>query len=211
VDKTSGEVDETAGPCLLIAPHPDDETIGAGIWMMRHGRGLTLVHITDGSPLDGRDAHRAGFDSPDHYARARRAELYDALALAGIRPEQCVQLGVIDQQTYLHLPAIVERLCEIALRLRAALLMSPAYEGGHPDHDSAAFAAAVVRRRLGIRHREYRLYHSRPDGSLETDHFLLAPDVETEAVEFSAPERELKIRMLRAFRTQAGMLRQFQS
>src|SRR4051794_6678906 len=67
---------ELVESCLIVAPHPDDETIGAAIWMDRHRETqITLLHITDGSPRDGAAARKAGFSSRDAYAAQRRGEL----------------------------------------------------------------------------------------------------------------------------------------
>ncbi len=41
------------GPIAIVAAHQDDETIGAGGCLPRFGE-VTLVHVTDGAPRDGR-------------------------------------------------------------------------------------------------------------------------------------------------------------
>src|SRR5689334_21245962 len=65
---------------LLVAAHPDDEVIGAGAQLPRW-RNLSLLHITDGAPHNPDEAHAAGFDNKQDYARARRLELQVALRL----------------------------------------------------------------------------------------------------------------------------------
>ena len=42
----------------------------------------------------------------------------------------------------------------------------PAYEGGHPDHDSCSFLGALLRRKLQSRVWEMPLYHRSPTGKL---------------------------------------------
>jgi len=200
------------GGCLLIAPHPDDETIGAGIWMKRHGpRGLTILHLTNGSPRDMQDAHQEGFSSAREYAAARREELLEAMSSIGLSRAQCLRFRFTDQELYLSLPSLIRQLRRLIQRMQPSLVLAPPYEGGHPDHDSAALAIALARRAASppFRHREYRLYHAAPDGSFETREFLPAPQSQVEVLPLTAEERESKRRMIASFRTQQRVLQQF--
>jgi LmbE family N-acetylglucosaminyl deacetylase len=46
---------------LLVAAHPDDEILGAGIWLSRRpAESVHILHVTDGSPVD---MHEAGAES----------------------------------------------------------------------------------------------------------------------------------------------------
>jgi LmbE family N-acetylglucosaminyl deacetylase len=152
-------------PVALVVAHPDDETLMLGGLLALFGR-LTLIHLTDGAPRDGRDARREGFASADAYAEARSAELGAALDALGARAER-VSLGVPDQETVLRLPGLTGRLTEL-LGGQAAVI-THAYEGGHPDHDSAAFAVAHAVAALAAgtpEHWEAALYHAGPDGEV---------------------------------------------
>src|SRR5258707_2548202 len=148
---------------LIVAAHPDDETIGAAAWMsQKRNNNLTLLHITDGSPYDLVDASTAGFSSRDSYAAARRQELYGALDILGLKDVQYVQFPFVDKDVYLHLPELIHRMVDLVEQIRPGIVLSPAYEGGHPDHDSAALAVALagIDCRHKFRHTEYRLYHA---------------------------------------------------
>lgn len=194
---------ELVESCLIVAPHPDDETIGAGIWMERHRDAqITLVHTTDGSPR--------GDSSGEPYAAARRMELRQALSLAGIGPAQLRAFSYVDQESHLHLPELIERLLSLVEELNPELLFSPAYEGGHPDHDTAAAAVAAVRRRATrfFRHREYRLYHA-GEGGMVTDRFLPRLGTLPEVTALSPAEQRKKRQMLECFATQRHMLEKF--
>jgi LmbE family N-acetylglucosaminyl deacetylase len=198
--------------CLIVAPHPDDETIGAGIWMARHRDiRITLLHITDGSPRDPSNALAAGFASREAYADERRRELGEALSLIRIGPEQLRSFSYVDKESHLHLPELIARMAGLLKELQPTVVLSPAYEGGHPDHDTAAFAVAVARRHMiqSFCHVEYRLYHADSTGAMVTDEFLSQSMNLVEVYRLTKAEQQLKKCMLASFRTQQHILREF--
>ena len=196
---------------LIVAAHPDDEVLGAGIWIHRHpGTSVHIVHITDGSPRNTRTARDLGFRDRKSYARARRRELADALSLAGVPSARCTQLTFVDQEAYLHLPEMIDEVDALIARLRPDQVFSPAYEGGHPDHDAAALVVAAVRaRKESFAHWEFPLYHSGPRGRMITGTFVDGGSRRESVVSFTREERLLKLRMLDCFPTQRGILSRF--
>jgi len=196
---------------LLIVAHPDDEVLGAGIWLNRNrGKAVHLVHATDGSPLDMQDAIAAGFTSREAYSAARFAELAAALELAGRHdPETHTRLGIPDKEAYLNLPTLISAVDDLVQRLRPGLVLTPAYEGGHPDHDAVAFAASVVCRRQACEHREFPLYHRGDNGRMVTSVFL-RPNGEEDILTLSPEECLQKARMLACFDSQRNVLAQFE-
>jgi N-acetylglucosamine malate deacetylase 2 len=180
--------------------------------MDRHrGQRITVLHLTDGSPRDLANARAAGFHSRRAYAAERRRELHKALRLAGVSSSQLRVFSYVDKETYLHLPELCARLAAMIEELQPSLVLSPAYEGGHPDHDSAAFAVAAARRRVSspFQHREFPLYHAGPGGVMVSGEFLPCPDAEVEVCRLSDAEQEKKRSMLRSFTTQQEILNQF--
>ncbi|ACL62865.1 PIG-L deacetylase family protein [Methylobacterium nodulans] len=159
----------------VVTAHPDDETIGLG-GVMAHLRNLTLLQLTDGAPLDPAFAAAAGFPTRQAYAAARRSELVDALAvLVEGRVARQVFYEIPDGRLADHLDVAIERLVEDLIWVDAVL--THPYEGGHFDHDAAAFAVQEACRQLARRgdHTPARLeftsyHHIR--GRLRTGHFV---------------------------------------
>jgi LmbE family N-acetylglucosaminyl deacetylase len=165
-----------APPAAIVVAHPDDECLGAGSrlpWLRR----AALVHITDGAPRDLRDANVAGFATRQEYALERRCELKRALALAGIVPDQTLELGYADQESSLHLGELPQVLAKIFRALQPEMVLTHPYEGGHPDHDATAFGVQAACRLLAAQQFpvpvviEMTSYHSR-DGAMAVGEFL---------------------------------------
>lgn len=126
-------------PVLLLTAHPDDEVLWASL-ALRLGRRLLLAHATDGAPLDGFDARKAGCASPAAYGRLRRRELVRALSSLQAAPRR---LGPFASDGCASGGALASRLRRFA---RGALLVTHAREGGHTDHDACADAAETLGR-----------------------------------------------------------------
>jgi LmbE family N-acetylglucosaminyl deacetylase len=158
------------GLLLLVAAHPDDDVIGAGALLARAPH-AHVVHVTDGAPRDGRDARACGFPDSRAYAMARRREAEAALARAAIGADRVYRLGIAAQEATFVLAPIAAALAELIATLQPRLILTHPYEGGHPDHDAAAFAARAaldlaqatpIRTVLG----EFAAYHAGAQGSV---------------------------------------------
>lgn len=196
---------------LIVVAHPDDEIVGAGS-RLRFFEDLTLVYVTDGAPRDMRDARAHGFESAEEYAKERRRELEEALAVAGVEPKRSIALGIQDQQASLCMPEMAERLAEVIAEVGPRLVMTHPYEGGHPDHDATAFAVhtAVNKAGVPVELAEFTSYH-RAYGRISTAAFLPAGDEEIYTVLLTGAEERHKQLMLDSFVTQREVLANFKT
>lgn len=198
---------------LVVAAHPDDETVGAGA-LYRYLQKAFFAYATDGAPRNLVDAIAHGFTSAEGYAEARAKELRAALRVAGIPEQNLYQLGVHDQEASKRLADITLWVKDRITQIRPETVLTLAYEGGHPDHDAVAFAThaamALLKKEsaLLLPIIEFPLYHAGNDGTMRKD-FVPKEDVEPITFILTEEERRLKREMLERFETQAGMLRHF--
>jgi LmbE family N-acetylglucosaminyl deacetylase len=201
-----------ANEIALVLAHPDDETIACGAQLPRLQQ-VTIVTVTDGAPRNLVDARARGFDTADAYAAARRRELLHALALADVPDTAFIGMGVPDQGVASDLPAITRRLCDLISRREVRLVLTHAFEGGHPDHDATAFAvhaAAALLNNSGhvLAIVEAPLYRQGPSGPLYQS-FAAHADLPETTIALTPSERSLKEMMLAAFATQQEVLAPF--
>lgn len=135
-------------PYVLIASaHYDDETIGMGGQLSRL-KNISFVHTTDSSPANLKDAHLNGCATAAEFSRMRYNEFCSAMNTAGHRIPSSVELCFRDQQSSFYLLELAESMTELMRDLNPDVVITHAYEGGHPDHDACAFAVHQAIRKL---------------------------------------------------------------
>ena len=198
---------------VVVVAHPDDETVGFGA-LLPQLREATFVYLTDGAPRNLVDARRAGFADWHSYAQARKRELEAAFAIAGIDPGRAVFLDLPDQQAAEHVYWLTRRLHQLLRQTGTVQVLTHAYEGGHPDHDAAAFAVHWACRLLAREERtaplvvEAPYYHNRA-GRVAMGEFLPPAGDAVRIRRLSDEEQAFKRRLVECFVTQAPGLPEF--
>lgn len=139
------------GRTLVIVAHPDDEAVACAALLQRI-REPHVLFCTDGGPLDPYFWGKHG--SREAYSRLRQKEARLSLLELGVtRVEFLKTRGgepIIDQQLFQRLPEAVPAASDVVSRIRPDALLTIAYEGGHPDHDSCSFITAQIAREQNL-------------------------------------------------------------
>ncbi|AZI58674.1 methyltransferase domain-containing protein [Nakamurella antarctica] len=165
---------------IVLAAHPDDESLGAGGLLAAASSAGIEIHVWVATL--GEASHPG---SPTHepadLARIRRRELY--AALGEVAPRASVRiLGLPDGGLERHLSALTRDLHTLTCDA-ATLVVAPWRGDGHPDHQAAGHAAAALVSGTGARLWEYPIWWwhwaipSQVEAAdLPTAKFVLGPD-----------------------------------
>jgi LmbE family N-acetylglucosaminyl deacetylase len=196
--------------CSVIVAHPADEVVGAGCLISKLVD-VTVLHVTDGAPPDMQDARAAGFKERAEYAKARREECLHALAIANVPEDHVVDLQITDQHASDALTDLTKKIAAFLQQSSADIVVTHAYEGGHPDHDATAFATHAALRLMeqnGFKPPvifEMGL-HPSEDFKAKVPDFLPGTERETTTLLLDEGARKLKQRMFACFETQRESL-----
>ena len=119
---------------LVVAPHPDDETLGCGGTMALladGGASVTVITATDG------EATRGSRLSPEETARQRRTEAQQAAAVAGATPRF---LGLADGSLSEQMADLIRGLRTAIVELEPEAVFAPWLLDGTSDHRAVAEA-----------------------------------------------------------------------
>jgi LmbE family N-acetylglucosaminyl deacetylase len=128
---------------LVIAPHPDDETLATGgmISAMRSDRhNVVVAAVTDGENA---------YEDAEFLDEVRAVEQRNALEILGVSPAQIIRLGLPDRDVAAHEHALVARLMSFANS--STHIIAPWQADFHPDHEACGRAAQSVARQTGAR------------------------------------------------------------
>lgn len=128
---------------VVLAPHPDDETLMAGGMLAALPPGRALVVAA----TDGEASHAGTAAFQRRLAERRRREQIEALAVLGHSRAALHRLRLRDGSLARFEVSMADELRRI-VRDHDVLLTTPSFDG-HPDHEACARAAARVRTATG--------------------------------------------------------------
>lgn len=203
-------IDELLERTLVLVAHPDDECIAFGALLQRMQSPL-VVFATNGSPEDPYFWQKYG--SREAYARLRRKETMGSMRAAGVQDVLFLSdlpggERFVDQELFRNLHSAFNILSEIAQRRMITAVLTLAYEGGHPDHDSCSLLASQLAKRFSVPCWEAPLYHRLPDGGGEYQRFVKISGEEVD-VRPTPQEEEAKRAMCLAYSSQGNFLTHF--
>ncbi len=137
-------------PLLVVAPHPDDESLGCGGLIaetIRFGGQVHVVIVTDGA-----GSHPRSRTHPrDRLRSVRRSETLEAAAVLGMSAEQVSFLDLPDG----HAPrfgrdarAVGQRVASLARELATETIFTSWNYDTHPDHVAAYGYARMAAERM---------------------------------------------------------------
>jgi len=204
------ELSQLLGRTLVLVAHPDDEAAGCGALLQRMREPMVLF-CTDGAPRDeyfwGRHGSRA------QYLHLRRMEARAALEQVGVAEVEFLQAPLgedlfVDQELFRCLAPAATQIAAVLGRAQPEAILTLAYEGGHPDHDSCALLGGTLGRERGIPVWEFPLYHRDTEERSIVQKFLASSGDEVD-IRPSAAEIERKRRMFAEYRSQGDVLGTF--
>jgi LmbE family N-acetylglucosaminyl deacetylase len=124
---------------LVLAPHPDDETLGCGATIMRKlaaGRQVTVAVATD-----GRYSHRSNHVTPEQLADLRRVEMEEAGRRLGLSTGDIRWGGFVDGSLKDHLDSLTKFIAQMLEELAPDEVYTTSADETHPDHATLGRAA----------------------------------------------------------------------
>jgi LmbE family N-acetylglucosaminyl deacetylase len=141
---------------VIVAPHPDDETLGLGATaahLAASGVEVQVVSVSDGgaAQLGASPVDRTRMEA------TRRGELLRATGILGVHP--ATSLGLPDGQLADHEERLTDLLVAALEDVAPGTWCAATWRGdGHPDHETIGRAAATACERTGVTLVEYPVW-----------------------------------------------------
>ncbi|WP_218221195.1 bifunctional PIG-L family deacetylase/class I SAM-dependent methyltransferase [Nesterenkonia sp. Act20] len=216
---------------LVVAPHPDDEVLGAAALIAAAVRGRSPVKIL--AATDGTGSHPPSTIPADQLAEIRTAESETALEeLRSLIPRgraepggpehqggptdlsdhsgmERIRLRLPDGELAVHVESLTEAIGAALLPMPSGtLIAAPLSHDGHPDHDAcgeAATAAATQHNAPLVQYPVWLWLHSTPpETTSPTQTRSPVPWAAARSIPIDAELAEVRSRAVAAFASQLG-------
>jgi LmbE family N-acetylglucosaminyl deacetylase len=137
--------DFSSKDALVVAPHPDDESLGCGGSLVKHiaaGSRVKIIFLTDGEKGDFEC--RYGED----YRTLRRASSHKALGILGVTDYEF--WGYADRNLYPAESEVGERLIHVVEGFSPSLIYLTSPFEAHPDHRASFNAVWKIRKKIAV-------------------------------------------------------------
>lgn len=138
-------IDLSKKDILVIAPHPDDESLGCGGSIVKHikaGSRVKVIFLTDGDRGDFE--RRFG----EQYVEIRKKSAQHAMEILGVKDYEF--WGYRDRDLHLAVQEVKEKLFRTVETFSPALTYAPSPFEAHPDHKVSFGVVWDLREHFGI-------------------------------------------------------------
>jgi LmbE family N-acetylglucosaminyl deacetylase len=135
---------------VVLAPHPDDETLGCGgtiRLLSKSGKRVKIIFLTSGDQADPSNPASKIHHGEEHitdYSILREREAIQALKVLGVSDYEFLRFP--DRKLDLHFEGVLCRLLDILRQYAADVLCSPSMIELNPDHRAAAAMAMEIQK-----------------------------------------------------------------
>ena len=135
---------------VVLAPHPDDETLGCGgtIKLLREsGKQVKVIFLTSGDQADPSNPASKIHHAEEHitdYSILREREAMKALKILGVSDYEFLRFP--DRKLDLHFESVIGRVLDIIKQYAADIIYSPSMIELNPDHRTTAALAMEIQK-----------------------------------------------------------------
>lgn len=142
---------------VVVAPHPDDETICCGGLIAKkrsENEEVYVVFMTDGRY--GRPRNYASGTSVVDLIKKRKEEAIEALSTLGVPQENAIFLGFEDTRLIFYVDYAAKVLRDLLYRLNPKEIYFPSSVDIHKDHEAASKAVMKAMKGFGNNIKRYQ-------------------------------------------------------
>lgn len=187
---------------LILIPHPDDEVVGCCAAIARaRGQGAQVfgAYLTTGVPAA---ALLWPWQRSGHASRVARRREEARRAAEWLRLEPVFLSEIPTRELRNHLASARESIRALVASHAADMLWTPAYEGGHQDHDVTNFLASTLREEAQVW--EFSEYNF-AGGKVRSQEFA-SPKGAEQRIVLTAEEQAAKRYALGIYKSEQGNL-----